>query len=92
VTSVEPFGPDIVRMRIDGILRAVPFQRCATAGRGLAYQDLAGLNIAERQLPQDGAARAPVGRTRSIFASPPCRHSTVSVVIRLLPRDEACSI
>ena len=37
---------------------------------------LSGLNIAERRLPQDGAARLRIATTRSsMYASPPCRRS-----------------
>ena len=56
---IEPFKSGlVVRMRVDGLLRAVP-----TPSRALPQalisrvKILAGLNIAERRLPQDGAAR-----------------------------------
>jgi general secretion pathway protein E len=49
---------------------------------------LAGLNIAERRLPQDGAARLRVGRTDIDVrvATMPTQHGESSV-IRLLPKD-----
>jgi general secretion pathway protein E len=49
---------------------------------------LAGLNIAERRLPQDGAARLRVGRSEIDVrvATMPTQHGE-SAVIRLLPRD-----
>ena len=78
---IEPFrGGLTVRMRIDGLLRADPGAAGrAAAGAHLAHQEfLAGLNIAERRLPQDGAARLRLARSESISASPPCRPSTAS--------------
>src|SRR3979411_1800251 len=61
---IEPFRTGlVVRMRVDGLLRAIP------APPGISPQALisrvkilAGLNIAERRLPQDGAARVRVSR------------------------------
>jgi general secretion pathway protein E len=49
---------------------------------------LAGLNIAERRLPQDGAARVRVSRSELDIrvATMPTQHGE-SAVIRLLPRD-----
>ncbi|MBX9647587.1 MAG: Flp pilus assembly complex ATPase component TadA, partial [Xanthobacteraceae bacterium] len=62
---LEPFRTGlVVRMRVDGILRAVPFPGDAPPQAVVSrIKILAGLNIAERRLPQDGAARARVGRT-----------------------------
>jgi general secretion pathway protein E len=87
---VEPFRTGLtVRMRVDGLLRAVP------APQGVPPQALisrvkilAGLNIAERRLPQDGAARVRVSRTEIDVrvATMPTQHGE-SAVIRLLPRD-----
>jgi len=61
---IEPFQARlVVRMRIDGLLRPV------AAPAGVLPQAvisrvkiIANLNIAERRLPQDGAARLRVGR------------------------------
>ena len=87
---VEPFRSGLtVRMRVDGVLRAVP------APAGIMPQALvsrikilSGLNIAERRLPQDGAARLRVGRSEIDVrvATMPTQHGE-SVVVRLLPRD-----
>jgi general secretion pathway protein E len=79
----------VVRMRVDGLLRAV------AAPAGVLPQALisrikilAGLNIAERRLPQDGAARLRAGRSEIDIrvATMPTQHGE-SAVIRLLPRD-----
>src|SRR5882724_2225138 len=87
---IEPFRTAlVVRMRVDGILRAVPFPGDAPPQAVVSrIKILAGLNIAERRLPQDGAARARVGRTEIDIriATMPTQHGE-SVVIRLLPRD-----
>jgi len=87
---VEPFRSGLtVRMRVDGVLRAVP------APAGIMPQALvsrikilSGLNIAERRLPQDGAARLRVGRSEIDVrvATMPTQHGE-SAVVRLLPRD-----
>ena len=87
---IEPFRSGLtVRMRVDGLLRAVP------APPGVMPQALvsrikilAGLNIAERRLPQDGAARLRVGRSEIDIrvATMPTQHGECAVM-RLLPRD-----
>jgi general secretion pathway protein E len=87
---IEPFRAGLtVRMRVDGLLRAMP------APIGIMPQALvsrikilAGLNIAERRLPQDGAARLRAGRTEIDVrvATMPTQHGE-SAVVRLLPRD-----
>jgi general secretion pathway protein E len=87
---IEPFRTGLtVRMRVDGLLRALP------APTGVPPQALisrvkilAGLNIAERRLPQDGAARVRVSRAELDVrvATMPTQHGE-SAVIRLLPRD-----
>src|SRR5205823_7716058 len=87
---IEPFRTGlVVRMRVDGLLRAMP------APSGIPPQALisrikilAGLNIAERRLPQDGAARVRVARAGCDVrvATMPTQHGE-SAVIRLLPRD-----
>jgi general secretion pathway protein E len=87
---IEPFRSGlVVRMRVDGILRAVPFPQDVPPQAVVSrIKILAGLNIAERRLPQDGAARARVGRAEIDIriATMPTQHGE-SVVIRLLPRD-----
>jgi general secretion pathway protein E len=87
---IEPFRTGlVVRMRVDGLLRAM------TSPSGVPPQALisrvkilAGLNIAERRLPQDGAARVRVSRSELDVrvATMPTQHGE-SAVIRLLPRD-----
>src|ERR1051326_8611275 len=87
---IEPFRTGlVVRMRVDGLLRAI------NTPSGIPPQALisrvkilAGLNIAERRLPQDGAARGRVSRSELDVrvATMPTQHSE-SAVIRLLPRD-----
>src|ERR1700685_1305251 len=87
---IEPFRDGLtVRMRVDGMVRAMP------APPGVMPQALvsrikilAGLNIAERRLPQDGAARLRVGRSEIDVrvATMPTQHGE-SAAVRLLPRD-----
>jgi len=79
----------VVRMRVDGMLRAVPAPANAPPQAVISrIKILASLNIAERRLPQDGAARARVGRSEIDIrvATMPAQHGE-SAVIRLLPRD-----
>ena len=79
----------VVRMRVDGMLRAVPAPANAPPQAVISrIKILASLNIAERRLPQDGAARARVGRSEIDIrvATMPTQHGE-SAVIRLLPRD-----
>src|ERR1700685_2317517 len=86
---IEPFRDGLtVRMRVDGMVRAMP------APPGVMPQALvsrikilAGLNIAERRLPQDGAARLRVGRSEIDVrvATMPTQHGE-SAAVRLLPR------
>jgi general secretion pathway protein E len=87
---IEPFAAGlVVRMRIDGLLRPV------AAPAGVLPQAVisrikivANLNIAERRLPQDGAARLRAGRTDVDIrvAIMPTQHGESSV-IRILPKD-----
>jgi len=87
---IEPFRNGFgVRMRVDGLLRNIP------APAGVVPQAvvsrikiLSGLNIAERRLPQDGAARLRIARSEIDVrvATMPTQHGE-AVVIRLLPRD-----
>jgi general secretion pathway protein E len=87
---IEPFHSAlVVRMRIDGLLRPV------TAPGGVLPQAvisrikiIASLNIAERRLPQDGAARLRAGRSDVDIrvAIMPTQHGE-SAVIRILPKD-----
>ena len=87
---IEPFRTGlVVRMRVDGILRAVPAPGNAPPQAVISrIKILASLNIAERRLPQDGAARVRIGRSEIDIriATMPTQHGE-SAVIRLLPRD-----
>jgi len=87
---IEPFRAGlVVRMRIDGLLRAVPAPAGVLTQAVISrIKILAGLNIAERRLPQDGAARLRVARTDLDIrvAIMPTQHGE-SAVIRLLPKD-----
>ena len=87
---IEPFRTGlVVRMRVDGLLRPV------AAPSGVLPQAVisrikivANLNIAERRLPQDGAARLRVGRADIDIrvAIMPMQHGE-SAVVRILPKD-----
>nr|WP_259221100.1 ATPase, T2SS/T4P/T4SS family [Bradyrhizobium japonicum] len=87
---VEPFRAGLtVRMRVDGLLRALPSPHGIPPQALISrIKILASLNIAERRLPQDGAARVRVGRGEIDVrvATLPTQHGE-SAVIRLLPRD-----
>lgn len=87
---LEPFESGLtVRMRVDGLLRAIPAPAGALPQALISrVKILAGLNIAERRLPQDGAARQQIGTTDVDIrvASAPTQHGE-SVVLRLLPKD-----
>ena len=62
---IEPFRTGLtVRMRVDGLLRAIPTPPGVLPAALISrIKILAGLNIAERRLPQDGAARIRAART-----------------------------
>jgi general secretion pathway protein E len=87
---IEPFSTGlVVRFRVDGLLRVV------AAPSGVLPQAVisrikivANLNIAERRLPQDGAARIKAGRADIDIrvAIMPMQHGE-SAVIRILPKD-----
>ncbi|SDR62429.1 general secretion pathway protein E [Rhizobiales bacterium GAS191] len=87
---IEPFRRSlVVRMRVDGLLRIVPTPAGAPPQALISrIKILAGLNIAERRLPQDGAARLRVARADIDIrvATMPTQNGE-SAVIRLLPRD-----
>ncbi len=87
---IEPFRTGlVVRIRVDGLLRVV------TPPNGVPPQAiisrikiLSGLNIAERRLSQDGAARLRIARSDIDIrvATMPTQYGE-SAVIRLLPKD-----
>jgi len=87
---IEPFRNGlVVRMRVDGLLRAVAAPTGALPQALISrIKILSGLNIAERRLPQDGAARLRVARSEIDIrvATMPTQHGE-SAVVRLLPRD-----
>jgi general secretion pathway protein E len=87
---IEPFRTGlVVRMRVDGLLRAMPVAAAALPQAIISrVKILAGLNIAERRLPQDGAARVRVARSDLDIrvAIMPTQHGE-SAVIRLLPKE-----
>lgn len=81
----------IVRMRVDGLLRNVATPNGVPPAAVISrIKILAGLNIAERRLPQDGGARVRAARSEidARVAIMPTQHGE-SAVIRLLPRDRA---
>jgi general secretion pathway protein E len=86
---VEPFRTGLaVRLRVDGLLRALPAPAVPPQALISRIKILAGLNIAERRLPQDGAARVRIGRSEHDIrvATMPTQHGE-SAVLRLLPKD-----
>ena len=87
---IEPFQSGlVVRMRIDGLLRLVPAPANVLPQAVISrIKIVASLNIAERRLPQDGAARLRVGRADIDIrvAIMPMQHGE-SAVIRILPKD-----
>ncbi len=89
---VEPTETDVaIRFRIDGLLQTIlrppKNQYAAIASR---IKLLAGMNIAERRLPQDGRIDLPSGLNPSDVrvSTVPCMHGE-SIVLRLLQKDAA---
>lgn len=89
---IEPFETHLViRMRVDGLLRSLPVPSGVPPQAIISrVKILAGLNIAERRLPQDGAARQQVsGVDLDIrVATVPTQHGE-SAVLRLLPKNRS---
>ena len=89
---IEPFRSGlVVRLRIDGLLRAVPVPAGVLPQAVISrIKILAGLNIAERRLPQDGAARIRVARSEIDVrvAIMPTQHGE-SAVMRLLHKERS---
>ena len=87
---IEPMRDDLViRLRTDGLLRQIPSPpRQMAAALISRVKIIAGLDIAERRLPQDGSARLALGTTKIDLriAVMPSAHGETAV-IRLLPRD-----
>ncbi|CAL79983.1 General secretion pathway protein E (Type II traffic warden ATPase) [Bradyrhizobium sp. ORS 278] len=89
---IEPFSTGlVVRLRVDGLLRPI------AAPAGVLPQAVisrikivAGLNIAERRLPQDGAARIRAGRTEiDVRVAIMPTQAGESAVLRILPKDRS---
>jgi general secretion pathway protein E len=88
---IEPFrGTLQVRLRVDGLLRNIPSPP-PTMQRALIsrVKILAGLNIAERRLPQDGRARVKVGHLDLDIrvATMPTAHGEAAI-LRVLERNQ----
>lgn len=87
---VEPYRTGVdLRMRVDGLLQVVPTPPDVLPQALISrIKILAGLNIAERRLPQDGAAHLHIARSDIDIrvATMPTRYGE-SAVIRLLPKD-----
>ena len=87
---VEPFRTGLVlRMRVDGLLQVAPTPSDILPQALISrIKILAGLNIAERRLPQDGAAHLHVARSDIDIrvATMPTPYGE-SAVIRLLPKN-----
>src|SRR5260370_6307706 len=84
---IEPFGNVLqVRIRVDGLLRNIPAPPMSMAKGILSrLKIMAGLNITERRMPQDGRARIVVGGVEIDLRVPtmPSMHAE-SGVVRLL--------
>jgi general secretion pathway protein E len=87
---IEPFESGlVVRMRVDGLLRLIPTPAGALSQAIISrVKILSGLNIAERRLPQDGAARQQISGVDVDIrvATVPTQHGE-SAVLRLLPKN-----
>jgi general secretion pathway protein E len=87
---IEPFRGSLqVRLRVDGLLRQVPAPSPDMARAIISrVKILAGLNIAERRLPQDGRARIRVGRLDLDLrvATMPTAHGEAAI-LRVLERN-----
>jgi general secretion pathway protein E len=84
---IEPFAGTLqVRLRVDGLLKAVPAPPMSMARALLSrLKIMAGLNITERRLPQDGRGRIVAGGVEIDLrvATMPTMHGE-SAVVRLL--------
>jgi len=89
---IEPLGSVLqTRLRIDGLLRNVPAPPVSMAKAILSrLKIMAGLNITERRLPQDGRAHMVVGGAEIDLriATTPTMHGE-SAVVRLLRRGSS---
>ncbi len=89
---IEPLGSVLqTRLRIDGLLKTVPAPPVSMAKAILSrLKIMAGLNITERRLPQDGRAHIVVGGAEVDLriATTPTMHGE-SAVVRLLRRGSS---
>jgi general secretion pathway protein E len=89
---IEPLGNVLqTRLRVDGLLKTVPAPPVSMAKAVLSrLKIMAGLNITERRLPQDGRAHIVVGGAEIDLriATTPTMHGE-SAVIRLLRRGSS---
>jgi general secretion pathway protein E len=89
---IEPLGSVLqTRLRIDGLLKPVPAPPVSMAKAILSrLKIMAGLNITERRLPQDGRAHIVVGGAEVDLriATTPTMHGE-SAVVRLLRRGSS---
>jgi len=89
---IEPLGSVLqTRLRVDGLLRAVPAPPVSMAKAILSrLKIMAGLNITERRLPQDGRAHIMVGggEIDLRIATTPTMHGE-SAVVRLLRKGSS---
>jgi len=87
---IEPMRGGLhLRLRVDGLLRSVPTPANVLPQALISrIKILTGLNIAERRLPQDGAAHLRVERSEVDIrvATMPTQYGE-SAAIRLLPKD-----
>jgi general secretion pathway protein E len=89
---IEPLGSVLqTRLRVDGLLKPVPAPPVSMAKAILSrLKIMAGLNITERRLPQDGRAHIVVGGAEIDLriATTPTMHGE-SAVVRLLRRGSS---
>jgi general secretion pathway protein E len=89
---IEPLGNVLqTRLRVDGLLKTVPSPPVSMAKAILSrLKIMAGLNITERRLPQDGRAHIVVGGAEIDLriATTPTMHGE-SAVVRLLRRGSS---
>jgi general secretion pathway protein E len=89
---IEPLGSLLqTRLRVDGLLKTVPAPPVSMAKAILSrLKIMAGLNITERRLPQDGRAHIVVGGAEIDLriATTPTMHGE-SAVVRLLRRGSS---
>ncbi|MBB3318056.1 MULTISPECIES: GspE/PulE family protein [unclassified Rhizobium] len=93
---IEPQPDGVrVRMRVDGMLRTMqPLSNDIARGVVSRIKILAGLNIAEHRLPQDGRARITINTTRADFrvATMPTLHGEALVARILVKGAEALDL